>query len=458
MKLLKYKYNPNKKGVFRVSVVKNPAVGEGDLVLMNSEDGPIKTYADMLVRNPEGKVLLLQRNPECDFEPNKWGFPGGKVMPGETTKEGGLRECLEECGVIINPESVSKIGEVVNDEESTSHYFEGTPTNEPKLGDEHQNLAWVDLDDLDDYDLIAGNKERFADLIGGKVLMASDDIVKGIFYSPVMIPDLKITRVDKKTGEKYQVYYDSETIEELMHNYMKQCGNANTNLDHEKDNTDGVYPVESWIVNDPENDKSKAIGMPLQKAGTWIMGYKADNPEVLQKIKDNLLQGLSIEGFLDAEEEMSINFNKQQTMSEKKESALKKLGESLLSVFTLMNSEGEEGAKEKTPEEIAAEEKAKMEADEAAKKAAEEEGAGATELDTLKAENDELKKKVADLEAELAKYENDATLMSAQVEKIKSEFESYKAVQMSSQSLLNQPKQVKPLEQMTPLERFRATK
>lgn len=451
MKLLKYKYNPNKKGVFRVSVVKNPAVGEGDLVLMNSEDGPIKTYADMLVRNPEGKVLLLQRNPECEFEPNKWGFPGGKVMPGETTKEGGLRECLEECGVIINPESVKKIGEVVNDEESTSHYFEGTPDNEPKLGDEHQNLAWVDLDDLDDYDLIAGNKERFSDLIGGKILMQSDDIVKGIFYSPVMIPDLKITRIDKKTGEKYQVYYDSETIEELMHNYMKQCGNANTNLDHEKDNTDGVYPVESWIVKDPENDKSKAIGMPLQKAGTWIMGYKADDPYVLQKIKDNLLQGLSIEGFLDAEEEMSINFNKQQTMSEKKASAWETFKQSFL---TLMNSEGEEEKKDKTPEEIAAEEKAKMEADEAAKKAAEEEGAGATELDTLKAENDELKKKVLELEAELAKNENDATLMSA-------EFEKYKAVQMSSQGIGNQPvKKVidRPYEEMSNFEKYQYNK
>mgnify|MGYP000278797743 FL=1 len=156
MKVLKYKYNPNKKGVFRVSIVKNPAVGEGDLVLMSA---------------------------------------------------------------------------------------------------------------------IPDTQE-----------------IKGVFYSPVMIPDVKITRIDPKTQEKYLVYYDAETVEQLANNYFKQNGNSNTNIEHEQNGIEGVYPVESWIVQDPENDKSKAVGMPTQKAGTWIMGYKCDSPEILEQIKNQLLQ------------------------------------------------------------------------------------------------------------------------------------------------------------------------
>lgn len=445
MKILKYKYNPNKRGVFRISVVPKPAVGEGDLVLMAADielgDAPITTYADMLVTNPEGKVLILKRNPECEFEPNKWGFPGGKVMPGETTKLGAIRECLEECGITIDPESVQGIGEVSNDDKTSSHYFKGIPTSELKLGDEHQDSAWIDADDLDDYELILNNKDRFKKLIEGDTVYMESQEIKGIFYAPVMIPDLKITRIDEATKEKYQVYYDAETVEQLANNYWKQCGNRNTNLDHADENTDGVYPVESWIVKDPVQDKSKALGMPEQKIGTWIMGYKADSPEVLEKIKNNLLQGLSIEGNLDAEEEVNVKFNKHESMFEK-------VKEGITNLLTLMSAEGDPEKKEKTAEELAAEEAAKtaeMEAEktpeeiEAEKKAAEEGGAP-DEIEAVKAENEELKKKNAELEAELAKVANEAVLMSAEVEKVSTAFESYKSVKMSSQSLADQEK------------------
>lgn len=454
MKILKYKYNPNKRGVFRISVVPKPAVGEGDLVLMSADlengDAPITTYADMLVTNPEGKVLILKRNAECEFEPNKWGFPGGKVMPGETTKTGSIRECLEECGIIIDPESVKPKGEIVNDDKTSSHYFTGTPKNELKLGDEHQDFAWVGSDNLDEYELILDNKDRFKKLIDGDTIEMSAQEIKGIFYAPVMIPDLKITRIDEATGEKFQVYYDAETVEQLANNYFKQCGNRETNLNHDDSNTEGVYPVESWIVKDSENDKSKALGMPLQKVGTWIMGYKADNPEVLEKIKNNLLQGLSIEGNLDAEEEVNVKFNKNESMFDK----LKKGFNDLL---VKMESEDDETKKEKTAEELAAEEAAKtteMETaeEEAARLAADaakaaEDGDNEEErkLEAAEAKIVELEKKISDLEAKLATYKNDAVLMGAQLEKVNTAFETYKTVKMSSQSLGDHERKNVPL-------------
>jgi len=306
MKVLKYKYNPNKKGVFRVSIVKNPAVGEGDLVLMSAQE------------------------------------------------------------------------------------------------------------------------------------------IKGVFYAPVMIPDLQIQRIDEETGEKYMVYYDAETVEQLANNYFKQNGNSNTNIEHNADGIEGVYPVESWIVQDPENDKSKAVGMPLQKQGTWIMGYKCDSPEILEQIKNQLLQGLSIEGILDMEDDTDspiAKFNKHKVMSKPLLEALTDLKAVIMSAIS-----GEEKPVEKTAEELAAEEekkKAEMAADPMPTDPTEPvepvEPTEPSELETALATIAELEAKNAKLEAELATFKNDATLMSAQLEEVNKAFTSYKAVKMSSQKLGDTP-------------------
>jgi len=75
----------------------------------------------------------------------------------------------------------------------------------------------------------------------------------------------------------------------------------------------------------------------------------------------------------------------------------------------------------------------------------------------MKAENEELKKKVSDLEAELATYKNDAVLMSAQLKEVETAFESYKTVKMSSQSLgnLENKKVEKPYSEMSNAEKVK---
>lgn len=135
--------------------------------LHESIDAPLQTYADMVVYNADGKVLLLQRNPDCGFEPNKWGFAGGKVQVGEVTKAGAIRECLEESGINVDNETVEKIGEFSNPDGSISHYYKGNALNDVELGDESQNFIWVDPSDVINYDLILGNKDRFNLVVNG---------------------------------------------------------------------------------------------------------------------------------------------------------------------------------------------------------------------------------------------------------------------------------------------------
>jgi hypothetical protein len=266
---------------------------------------------------------------------------------------------------------------------------------------------------------------------GDLVLMAAQEI-KGVFYSPVMIPDVKIQRIDPDTGEKYLVYYDAETVEQLANNYFKNNGNANTNIEHSDSDVQGVYPVESWIVVDSETDKSKALGMPTQKQGTWIMGYKCESEEILAKIQNQLLQGLSIEGHLDTEEDKDSPISKFSKINMKK-TILEKFEDFKAILMSAISDE------EKPEAEVVEEVKEEVEEMAEEMPAEQEPSDVEKELATAKATIVEMQKKIDDLEAEKAKNANDATLMSAQLEEVTKAFDSYKAVKMSSQKLADVP-------------------
>jgi hypothetical protein len=75
----------------------------------------------------------------------------------------------------------------------------------------------------------------------------------------------------------------------------------------------GLTLVESWIVEDKENDKSNMYGMDLP-LGSWVGAIKVDNEEIWNDyVKTGKVKGFSIEGYFadkiqtpeDKEEELS---------------------------------------------------------------------------------------------------------------------------------------------------------
>jgi len=58
----------------------------------------------------------------------------------------------------------------------------------------------------------------------------------------------------------------------------------------------GATVVESWIVKDPSNDKSNALGFLNVAEGSWFVSYKVDNEELWEKVKKGEVNGFSIEG------------------------------------------------------------------------------------------------------------------------------------------------------------------
>ena len=59
--------------------------------------------------------------------------------------------------------------------------------------------------------------------------------------------------------------------------------------------TNGVSVIESWIVEDPEKDKTALYGLNAV-VGAWAVTMKIDNDEVWKDVKSGKYLGLSIEG------------------------------------------------------------------------------------------------------------------------------------------------------------------
>jgi len=121
---------------------------------------------------------------------------------------------------------------------------------------------------------------------------------KRIVISPVLIPDQKIYRnsigKDKKPG---YTFVSAPTIEKLQQNFWKQQYNKNSTIEHQ-DKIEDVYFYESWIIEDPKNDKANALGYNLPK-GTWMLAMKVENVDVWENyIKTGLVTGLSIDALL----------------------------------------------------------------------------------------------------------------------------------------------------------------
>jgi 8-oxo-dGTP pyrophosphatase MutT (NUDIX family)/deoxyadenosine/deoxycytidine kinase len=57
----------------------------------------------------DGRVLLLQRTDEKSY-PRRWGFPSGKLGPGEAALAGVIREMYEETHILVSSEQLQYVG------------------------------------------------------------------------------------------------------------------------------------------------------------------------------------------------------------------------------------------------------------------------------------------------------------------------------------------------------------
>lgn len=129
---------------------------------------------------------------------------------------------------------------------------------------------------------------------GHEVAFTSLDTEKRLLLGPILIPNKPILRRDKD-GNEFYAYLSAQTVERSAHLYQHQGLQNKSTLEHEV-KIEGVTLVETWIVEDPEKDKTRAHMDALPK-GTWAGVMKVNNDQLWNEyVKTGYVNGFSIEG------------------------------------------------------------------------------------------------------------------------------------------------------------------
>jgi 8-oxo-dGTP diphosphatase len=106
----------------------------------------------ILIRS--SKIMIVRRSPEMRLG-GKWEFPGGKVDAGESPEECIIREIKEE--LLIDVRILKTLQPVFHsyprgDIRLLPFVVELISSQDPQLT-EHDEIAWVNLDEITTYDL-----------------------------------------------------------------------------------------------------------------------------------------------------------------------------------------------------------------------------------------------------------------------------------------------------------------
>ncbi|MDR2950712.1 MAG: XkdF-like putative serine protease domain-containing protein [Prevotella sp.] len=119
---------------------------------------------------------------------------------------------------------------------------------------------------------------------------------KQILTGAILIPDQIIYRNDN--GYEYNISFDADQIEKISHKMMKNSIVLHSTTHQHQSELSDNYLIEMWIIEDPDNDKSNALGFKNLPKGTMMASYKiTDNDYWLNEVKTGNVNGFSLEGY-----------------------------------------------------------------------------------------------------------------------------------------------------------------
>lgn len=155
-------------------------------------------------------------------------------------------------------------------------------------------------------------EEDFVKLSKQQIELKVVDEEKRILVGFALVPEKRIYR--QMEGKEFNIYFSKETVAKTAELYMKQLNLKNWTLEHEQ-KTEGVSVIESWIVEDPKNDKSNLYKLD-PKGGEWVIMTKVYNDEVWNEVKDGKYKGFSIEGMFDGFEQLQSKTEAEKILEE----------------------------------------------------------------------------------------------------------------------------------------------
>ena len=136
---------------------------------------------------------------------------------------------------------------------------------------------------------------------------------KQILSGVVLKPGQLIYREDGE-GNPYYIRFSAKQIEKIAAKMMRRGIALYNTTHHHEAPLHGNYLLELWTVADPRRDKSVAIGLGEQPAGTLCASYRITDPAYWrEQVLTGNIKGFSIEGFFN---QIKVNMN-QTNKSEK---------------------------------------------------------------------------------------------------------------------------------------------
>ena len=183
------------------------------------------------------------------------------------------------------------------------------PVKHPKKGEFNSIIEDIIVDyliadllglDDEDFDINVAQLPNFINEAssGKKRNFAAELADKQMLVGPLMTPGKLIPRKDEDTGEEYQVFFSAETIEKIAYKMMQDKLLDSVNIEHDGAvKVDDAYLVETWIVKDPEHDKSTLYGFQPM-TGQWFGIYRIGDGRVWNEyVKTGKVKGFSVEGY-----------------------------------------------------------------------------------------------------------------------------------------------------------------
>ncbi len=156
--------------------------------------------------------------------------------------------------------------------------------------DEDNEISGIDAISIVDDPAI---QEDFIALSSQEIKLAEVDKEKRILLGPALIPNKKIYRKHKE--EEYFIYFSKDTVRKASELFLAKGRQNNATLEHDE-KLKGLSVVESWIIEDSNQDKARKYGFDLPN-GTWMVSMKVYDELVWQEyVKTGKVKGFSIEG------------------------------------------------------------------------------------------------------------------------------------------------------------------
>jgi hypothetical protein len=163
-------------------------------------------------------------------------------------------------------------------------------------------------------------EENFIALSKHEIELKEVDSEKKILMGAALVPNKQILRADKD-GNGYYIYFSEDTIKKASELFLMRSNQNNATLEH-KEKLNGMSVVESWVIDNPEMDKSKEYGFSLPK-GTWMISMKVNNEDIWKDVKAGKVKGFSIEGYFADKYEMSQEKDEREKIINKLKQLLK---------------------------------------------------------------------------------------------------------------------------------------